>query len=326
VRTAGPQTGPEPFLTLCLHGHGIDLSVRVPAVQRVAAAILKEVIEPFLPGEPELRGTVLPFEEGMVLRHLSADAVRVEDADPLLELYRDPRGGERVWLVDERWGITEINLLKRSWRSWVLPHASIDAVRLFEAAVMWPMAQLLRGAGLHLIPAAAVAKGNKGALILSPFDVGLEIAAFKAAGLGVIGQRWVALREEPGGRISLLWVPGRTEETPAPRLLSAGPMGQAAWVDLAAEHVCHHAFCELVLVVEPMRRSQASARALTATEARELLRQSWPVPQLSAGSSPLVATNLLAANLARTCSVHRVRLSRRGEDLARLVVKPSAAA
>src|SRR5687768_9716298 len=210
----------EPFLTLALHGHGIELSVRVPAVQRVATAILSSLIEPFLPGEPEIRGRVLPFEESTVLRQLSSDAVRVDDADLLLELYRDPRGGERLWLVDERWGIAEINLLRRTWKSWILPQASIDAVRLFEAAVMWPMAQLLRGTGLHLIPGAAVGKGRRGVLILSPYDVGLEIAAFAEAGVGVIGQRWVALREEPDGRVSLLSVPGRTEEAPAPRLLS----------------------------------------------------------------------------------------------------------
>jgi hypothetical protein len=323
---AGQAGAAEPFLTLALHGHGIELSVRVPAVQRVASTILADLVEPFLPAEPEIRGWVLPFEESTVLRQLSSDAVRVQDADLLLELYRDPRGGERVWLVDERWGISEINLLRRTWKSWILPQASIDAVRLFEAAVMWPMAQLLRGAGLHLIPGAAVGKGRRGALILSPYDVGPEIAAFAEAGVGIIGQRWVALREEPDGRVSLLSVPGRTEQAPAPRLLSAGPMGQAAWADLAVGRVCHHAFCELVLMVEPMRRSQASARPMTAVEAREQLRQFWPVPQLSAGSTPMVATNLLAANLARTASVHRVRLSRRGEDLVRFLVRPDAAA
>jgi hypothetical protein len=317
---------PESSLTLALHGHGIELSLRVPAVRRVVESVLAGLIEPVLPGEPEVRGWVLPFEEGSVLRHLSPDAVRLEDADLLLELYREPRGGERVWLVDERWGISEINLLRRTWRSWILPDASIDAVRLFEAAVMWPMAQLLRGNGLHLIPGAAVGRGRRGALILSPYDVGPEIAAFAAAGVDVIGQRWVALREEPDGRISLLSVPGVTERSPAPRLLSSGPMGQAAWVDLAAGRVGHHAFCELVLMVEPMRRSEASAWPLRALEAREQLRQLWPVPQLSAGSTPLVATNLLAARLAKTCPVHRVRLSRRGEDLVRFLVRPDAAA
>ncbi len=316
----------EPFLILALHGHGVELSVRVPAVQRVASAVLGELIEPFLPGEPEIRGFVMPFEESAVLRALSPDAVRVDDADLLLELYRDPRGGERVWLVDERWGICEINLLRRTWRSWVLPRASIDAVRLFEAAVMWPMAQLLRGTGLHLIPAAAVGRGGRGVLILSPFDIGPEIEALTRVGVDVIGQRWVALREEPDGRISLLNVPSRTEQCPAPRLLSDGPMGQAAWVDLAAGHVGPHAFCEVVLLVEPMRRSAATARPLTNIEAREQLKQFWPVPQLSAGASPIVPTNLLATNLARTCSVHRVRLSRCGEDLARFLVRPQTAA
>lgn len=316
----------EPFLTLSLHGHGVELSVRVPGVGRVASAILGPLIEPFLPNDPEIRGAVLPFKELDVLRQLSSDAVRIDDSDLLLELYRDPRGGERLWLVDERWGICEINLLRRSWKSWVLPAASIDAVRLFEAAVMWPMSQLLRCTGLHVIPAAAVGRNGRGVLILSPFDVGPELEAVSRAGVGVIGQRWTALREEPDGRVSLLSIPGRIEQAPAPRLLSAGPMGQAAWVDLAAGRPCHQAYCELILLVEPMRRTEATARAMTAIEAREQLRLLWPIPQLSAGASATVATNMLSANLARTCSVQSVRLSRNGQDLARLLVRPAVAA
>lgn len=321
----GPSV--EPFLTLALHGHGVELTARVPQVARVAAAILGPLVEPFLPGEPEIRGSVLAYEEPDVLRQVSPDAIRIDEPGLLMELYRDPRGGERLWLVDERWGICEINLLKRIWRSWVLPSCSMDAVRLFEATVMWPMAQLLRGAGLHVIPAAAMGKNGRGVLILSPFDVGPEIEAVSRAGVGIIGQRWTALREEAGGRVSLLHVPGRIERAPAPRLLSAGPMGQSVWVDLAAGRTCHQATCELVLLVEPMRRSEASVTALNAIEAREQLKMLWPIPQLSAGASPKVTTNLISAALARTCSVQRVRLSRNGADLARLLVRaPTSAA
>lgn len=327
VSSPGEQYGAaEPFLTLSLHGHGIELSARVPSVARVATAILGPLVEPFLPEAPEIRGIVLPYEESDVLRQLSPDAVRLDEPDLLLELYRDPRGGERVWLVDGRWGICEINLLKRAWKSWVLPEASIDAVRLFEATVMWPIAQLLRSTGLHVIPAASLGKNGRGVLILSPFDVGPELEAVSSAGVGVIGQRWTALREEPDGRVSLLSVPGRTEQARAPRLLSEGPMGQAAWVDLAAGHPCQQAYCELVLLVEPMRRSLAAVTALTAIEAREQLKLLWPIPQLSGGASATVTTNQISTTLARTCSVQRVRLSRNGADLARLLVRPGAAA
>lgn len=311
----------DPWRRLALHGHGIELSVDEPTVRRAVDAIFRGLIEPSLPGEPAVRGTVVRFEEHDVLRRLSPEAVRVNDPELPFELYREPRGGERLWLVDERWGLCEINLLRRTWRSSILENPSIDDMRLFEAAIMWPMAQLLRGTGLHLIPAAAIGRGGRGMLILSPFDVGPEVAALAEAGVGVIGQRWVALREESDGRIALLSVPGRTERTPAPRLLSAGPMGQATWVDLAFGRACHHAYCDSVLLVEPMRRSQTHMQSLSAIEARDQLKHVWPIPQLSGGLSPTVAMNKLAANLARSCSVERVCLGRSGADFARFLVR-----
>ena len=102
--------------------------------------------------------------------------------------------------------------------------------------------------------------------------------------------------------------------------------GQPVWVDLAAARTCHHAFCDVVLLVEPMRRSEALARPLSGMQARQRLKQCWPMPQLSAGSSAIAAINPIVAGLSRTCSVHRVRLSRCGEDLARLLVRPDLAA
>ena len=311
----------DPFLLLDLHGHGVELTVHVPAVARAAAAILGPLVDPFLP-EAEVRGSVLPFTD-RVVRQLSGDAVRIDEPDLLLELYREPRG-ERLWVIDERWGICEINLLRRSWKSWVLPAPAIDAVRLFEAAVMWPMAQVLRASGLHVIPAAAVGKGGRGVLILSPFDVGPELEALASAGVGIIGQRWTALRSE-NGRISLLAMPGRIEHAPRPRLLSWGPMQPSAWMDLGTVRSCHQAGCELVLLVEPMRRTVASVTPLSQTEARNQLKLLWPIPQLSAGSSTTVP-NLFPATLARSCAVRRLRLSRDGADLARMLMESSAAA
>ena len=80
-----------------------------------------------------------------------------------------------------------------------------------------------------------------------------------------------------------------------------------------------------MLLVEPMRRTGASVRPLTEIAAREQIKRLWPLPQLSAGQSPTVATNMLAAKLARVCSVHCVCLSRNGNDLARLLVAPTPA-
>ena len=313
------------MLHFALHGYGVSLDVRAPQLLPVAGAILAPMLEDHLPVRSTIEGAVLPYDEADVLRHVASDAERLEEVDPLLELYRS-RDGERFWLVDERWGLCEINLLKRSFRSWILAEPSCDAVRLFESVIWWPMSHLLRGFGLHLIPAAALGTAGKGVLILSPFDVGPEVQAVADAGVGVIAQRWTVLRQEADERVSLLWLPGRTELTPAPRLLSSGPADASGWVDAAAGRTCHHAYCDLVLVVEPMRRTQASDTPVTAAAARELLKQIWPIPQLSAGASPTAPTHLLAAALAKTSPVHKVRLSRRGTDLAQMLVRPTAPA
>lgn len=308
-------------LSANIHGHSVSLSIQSGWLREVVRSILVPMLEPSPSQGTPIEGIVVPFEESDVLRHVAADAERLEDADPLLELYRS-RDGERFWLVDERWGMCEINLLRRCWRSWVLADPSCDAIRLFEAAVVWPMAQLLRGVGLHLIPAAGVGLAGKGVLMLSPFDVGLEMRALADAGIGVIGQRWIALRQEADGDISLLWFPGRTEVEPAPRLLSSGRADGARWIDATtgngARHVCLKARCSLVLLVEPMRRNRCGFDSVPYAVARDHLRNAWPMPQLSAGLSA-VSPNLIPSELAGQCPVHRVRLSRRGEDLVGLL-------
>lgn len=315
-RFRAPVSGAD-VLSADVHGHPVSLSVRPGWLREVARSILEPMLEPSPAQGANIEGTIVAFEASDVLRHVAADAVRLEDADPLLELYRS-RDGERFWLVDERWGMCEINLLRRSWRSWILPDPSCDPVRLFESAIVWPMAQLLRGLGLHLIPAAGVGLADKGVLMLSPFDVGLEMRALADAGIGVIGQRWVALRQEADGQMSLLWFPGRTEIEPAPRLLSTGRTDGAKWIDAttgnSARHVCLKARCSLVLLVEPMRRNRCGFDAVPFAVARDHLRSAWPMPQLSSGPSA-VSPNLLPSELAGQCPVHRVRLSRRGEDL-----------
>ena len=314
--------GTTPVL-LSLHGVRASVLFGDPRVAAVAA----DVLGPLLNVADEARsnpveGAVLPYRESEVLRHVSADAVRLEGGDPLLEIYRD--GGERFWRVDERWGMCEVNLLKRTWRSWILPEPACDDVRLFEASVLWPMAQLARGAGLHLIQATAVGRDGRGVLILSPFGLAPELAALAGDRVGVIGQRWTAMREAPDGRVSLLSVPGRSQLSPAPRLSSAGVVAQPTWADLAAGNACESATCELVLIVEPMRRQQCGVTALPAAVAREQLNRLWPTPLLSAGRTATSSgVNPLISKLVRSSTVHRVRLSHDGGDLARLLVRPA---
>ncbi len=314
----GPSSAPGRPISFTLHGHAVSLNVESPALWRTARLILSALGSADFPDTPALEGSIREFNEAEVMRSVSADAVAVVEGDahfhPLLELFRSPDGG-RWWLVDERWGMCEIDLIRRSWRSFVLPEPSIDAVRLFEQVVWWPMAQLLRGYGLHLIPAASVGRAGKGVLLLAPYELDPEMLAMRDAKLGVIGQRWTALRETSDGKIMLLPVPGRTESAPAARPLSGGPiepLNPDRWIDVG---VGEAAECNLVLVIEPMRRARASTVPLSQAEALQMTKLAWPIPALG----PNNAVNALSARVARSCPVHRVRLGRDGHDLGRLL-------
>src|SRR6185312_12641009 len=100
------------------------------------------------------------------------------------------------WTIDDRWGISEINMLRGQWQSWVVDQPRVDPMRLFEGSVLWPLAQLLKTRGLHLIPAVAAARGPLAVLMISPVSLGPELAALIAGGFKLIGQRWTFLREE----------------------------------------------------------------------------------------------------------------------------------
>ena len=286
-RLAGTRTAATTPICFSCHGLPVGVIVDVPDLAAVATSRLAHARTPDAGDKAAVEGIVTAYRETEVLRHVCGDAVRVESPDPTIELYRD-RGGERFWVVDERWGLCEINLLKRSWRSWVLDEPSLDATRVFEASVLWPLAQIARGSGTHLLPAAAVARDGRGVLIVAPFDVSPELAALADRGVRTLGRRWVSLRTGPDERP---WLSAA---------LGGGPS----------------AACELVLLVEPMRRATASAMPMSAAAGREQLKRAWPIPQLSAAAGP----NVLAAKLARSCPVHRVRLSQNGGDLARMLV------
>jgi hypothetical protein len=246
--------------------------------------------------------------------------------------------GERFWLVDDRWGIAEINLLRAAWRSWVLPAPRLDPHACVELAVLWPMAQLLRGRGVHLVPAASVARDGWGALILSPFSVEPELTALVRAGWNLVGQRWTAIRDEraepeEGDGLTLMHLPGWVERdleprARFPRLPFTRRRGGAAdreegpalstFADLGAAYPDareHQATCGAVLVVEPRRQAGALLRESRGGEALALLRRHWPIADLY----PNRRQPHLPARLARNCRCATVQLSREPRGLAALV-------
>jgi hypothetical protein len=232
----------------------------------------------------------------------------------LLELYQE---GERFWLVDDRWGLCEINVMKGTWRSWVLPHPTLDPVRVAEMAVLWPLAQLLRPKGLYLIPAASVARGGSGLLLLSPFNIEGELRSLIRAGYSLIGQRWTAIRPD-GGRIDLLQMPGQIEREASPRLRDANMGPASRWVDLTSEYcgiMQAHAFCDSVLIVEPSRRPNAHVTEVSGQRATDTIRRGWPITELH----PFRKHGQLPMRLGQACRSWQVQLSRRPDDLLVLI-------
>src|SRR5436190_7729739 len=95
---------------ISLHGAPIGVSCGVEQLIPQIDRILRPFISPSLPASALMAsGSIRPFEEGEVMRHLSSRARRMACGDPSLELYQDC---ERFWIVDERWGIAEMNLMK----------------------------------------------------------------------------------------------------------------------------------------------------------------------------------------------------------------------
>jgi len=213
----------------------------------------------------------------------------------------------------DRWGLCEINVLKSTWRSWILPHPTLDPVRVAEMAVLWPMAQLLRPKGLYLIPAASVSRGGFGLLVLSPFNIEGELRALIHAGYNVVGQRWTAVRED-AGRIELLQMPGQIERESSPRVRDATLGPASRWVDLTSEHcgiVQPHAYCDAVLVVEPGRRPTAHVNEVADQRATDAIRRAWPITELH----PFRKHGQLPMKLAQSCRTWQAQLSRRSDDL-----------
>ena len=307
-------------LRLNVHGLAVNLRCSLPGIRQMAADLFAPLIDSDWPdGFQVIQGSVEAYDADVVARHLSPQADRVAVFGDNAELWRD---GERCWLLDDAWGLCEINLLKRSWRSWVLPGNALDPLRAVEQSILWPMSQALMARGLSLLPAASVVHRGRGVLLLSPFSLEPELSALLDSGHGLIGQRWTAVREEDG-RPLLLQMPGRVERSPIPQLrnkarspMSIEPM-QTEWVDLAAafNSSCRYAWCDAVLLIEPGRRAAARITPLSGASANAAVRHGWPMPDVGHKSRQA----LIATRLAQQCSIFQVELSREPIALLRLL-------
>lgn len=312
-------------LRLNVHGLAAELRCSLPGIRQMIADLLTSLIVDAWPeGFQAVEGTVDAYDADVVARHLSPQADRIAIFGDHAELWRD---GERCWLIDDAWGLCEINLLKRSWRSWLLPAGQLDPLRAIEQAILWPMSQVLMARGLSLVPAASVVHRGRGVLLLSPFSLEPELSALLEGGHGLIGQRWTACREEDA-RPVLLAMPGRVERSPIPHLrskprslMSIEPM-RSEWVDLSSNSTtCRYAWCDMILLVEPGRRAAAKLTPLSGASATAAVRRAWPMPDIG----HMNRQAQFATRLPQTAAIYQVELSRDPIALVRLLEQLPAA-
>lgn len=306
-------------MRLNLHGHTVEIAARLPGLRQVIHDLLASLAVDAVPeGFHPVEGLIEPYDADVVARHISPNADCVARFGDGAELWRE---AERNWLIDDNWGLCEINLLKRTWRSWVLPIAESEPMRCLDRAVLWPLACVLAPRGLVMIPAPSIVHRGRGVLLLAPFNLEPELSLLAHAGHGVVSSRWTAIREE-AGRSLLLQVPGKVERSPVPHLrmrlavdFEHQPcVGQ--WYDLCPpDQMMHYADCSIVLLVEPGRRAMASLKPLTGASAQAAVRHAWPMPEFSQSSRP----TRTALQLAQQSAIFRIELSRDPRALLRLL-------
>jgi hypothetical protein len=261
----------------------------------------------------ETIGEIRPFELGEVTRSLLSAGETQRRCDALVSIYSR---GERHWVLDDRWGVCEIDLLRHRWRSWVLPHASLDAVQLVESAVMQPLAQLLRPRGVELVPAVSLERGGWAALVIAPYPITAEVSGAIRAGYRVVGQRWTALLRK-SDRIVLRHVPGVME---VPRGAGGKWIGKSIeWTDVTTGNpwaTAETAWCDAVVTIGAGRRSRSCGRIVPAHEARGLLRRARSISALPVDWGCL---QHCAAALAERCMCMQVELSRHEEEFLQLL-------
>lgn len=317
------QTDPAPErrgLLVNVHGLAVALRCSLPGLRQMMNDLFGELIDKDWPaGFVPIEGSVDSYDPDVVARQISPQAECVSRFGDGAELWRD---GERVWLIDESWGICEINLLKSAWKSWMIPEADAEPMRAIEKAILWPMGQILAMRSLAVIQAPSLAHRGRGILVLSPFNLEPELSMYVAAGHGVIGQRWTALRDE-NGRFLMLHLPGRIERSPIPQLRmrmsaeSKSAIVQDNWFDLTCDSNtrCNYAWCGAVLIVEPGRRAMASLRPITGASATAMLKRAWPIPDVN----PSARHAKFATMLSNKVPVFQVELSRDPRALMRLL-------
>ncbi|HEY7089274.1 MAG TPA: hypothetical protein VH518_14350 [Tepidisphaeraceae bacterium] len=286
-----------------VHNLGVELSCQIPALLHALGSALGDFSVGSLVGKTSpIHGALNPFDHDLVRMHLSPTATRVNTGEGnLMELYEED---ERFWLIDDHWGLCEINVLRGQFRSWILPEPACDAQTIVEQAVMWPIAQLLRPRGLCLIPAASVVRDGWGVLMLSSFNIEPELTTLVRAGFRVIGQNWTALREQ-GGHIDMLAMPG-------------GVIRANDRIDLTREMLgsaIDQAYCSVAMIMSPGRRPLPHLRAIAPTNSIGALRRGWPIVELH----PLRRPGQMPARLANRARIFDVQLSRNPKDILSLL-------
>lgn len=309
-----------------LYGAAVGLTSFVRAMDPEIEHLLGGFrVNHFPQGRLPISGTIWPYEQSHVLKHLSATARRVHNHSGAaeLELYEE---AERFWLVDDRWGIVEMNLLKGHWRTWLLKNPAMDLVRCAHFAILWPMAQLLRARGLYLVPAASVSFAQRSFLLIAPFGIEPELSQLIRGGYRVIGQSWTALREHDG-RFEMLHLPGYVDRPVPFGMRLTGGDATPSWIDLIQDYpgsASGQGWCDGVVLLETGRREQADLRSLDRGAAGQLLRKAWPLFELH----PNRRHGQLPARLAQKIPCYGLTLSRQPKDLLKVlsrIATPSAA-
>ena len=261
-------------------------------------------------GSPVL-GKLSAFDGSSILRRLpttASHAGRVGRRTPtggIADVYRD---AEQFWIVDDEWGMAEIDLVRARWSAWLLPGA-IERGEWTDAAVYWPLAQLLRSRRVWLFPAAVVSQGGRTTLIVGSYDLGPELSLLHTRGYAVLSRRWTTLVEGPDGKIVCRpWAgDGRTRR--------AAPRRPGSTAPVPAGEFEFDTAIDAVLVIRPGRRVVGDILALSRDAAAMALRQAWSIEELH----PRGRAPMLPAVLSRHCRCATGHLSRDPMDLGELL-------